>query len=277
MEFPPLPAGLTFERFPVLRKLKEKLIRGELSLDEVERELLNIVNEDDIFASAHEFQSIKTDEFETFKIEEIENENDTNRLNSFDSFLRIPDEPNIEDRGLESASTLEGKPRAVDNNGDVDDDVDDDDGDKNIEAKQPGLRIEPVVSNLSEQRLSNVEQMLETLMNQMNEFQSTTQRSNVSHVRAPPNRPLLVTTGTSMVSALSNSENFVDGNAIKHSDTRDREQLLQEIEDLKQQLMHVQQNPANYITTLNETTSTSTGIHRQKKKRKRKLMKKPWK
>lgn len=110
MEFPSLPPGMTFEGFPVLKKLKDKLDIGELSLDEVERELSNIVNEGDIFDSAHEFPSMKTDDFETFKIEEIENENDTNRSSSFDSFLRIPDEPNIVDQGLESVSTLGGKP-----------------------------------------------------------------------------------------------------------------------------------------------------------------------
>ncbi len=260
MKFPQLPLQyLNPELIPIIDDLKEKLQRGYLSLSEVEVELSKLtflaINEDEIFTTAHEFQSLR-------QIEETEDENCLDNSKSFesndDSFVKVPFESNIEDVGVESVSAVEEDTKV-----------------QSVELEGKPNSIEP---SSTEQRLVNVEQMLEKLMNHMNEQSSVNQPSNPSISRAQNVRPSLITSGTSMVSALTNSDNIADGSAaIKQNDTRDREQLLQEIDDLKRQLLYVQQNPQNYINTLNETTSTSTGIENQKKRKRKKLMKKPWK
>ena len=53
MPFPPLPSPLTFENTPELLDLKEKLEKGENSLEETELAIANIVqsveNEKEVF------------------------------------------------------------------------------------------------------------------------------------------------------------------------------------------------------------------------------------
>ncbi len=256
MEFPQVPQRLSFKRIPILQELRDKLQRGELSLNEVETELANLeFYQNEFFASANEFSSMKNEDLNTFKIEEIEEE-DQDMSQSFeandDSFVNVP---------IESVSSVQ-----------------EEEEEDNEAHPQPEPSPKAIESNSAEQRLEHVEQMLQTLMNQMNEQKSTNQESHTSAVRTPQIRPSLVSTGTSMVSALTNSDNIGDGGGgVKQNDTQERERLLQEIEYLKRQLAYAQQYPPNYVNALNETGSISTGVRQQKKKRKRKLIKKPWK
>ena len=275
MEFPPIPPTLQSTSRVQLRidELKGQLKGGEISFNECEIELsrLNFLSKDDIFASAHEFPSMKNEhnsfkievleegnDEHTFKNEETEEENDNEISQSFesndDSFVKVPVGSDIQHAGIESITTVQ------------------EEEDIEVNLSQPHSRT--ITSDSAEQRLIHVEQMLRKLMNQMNEQSSVNQIHHSSVIQDPPIR----SSGISMVSALTNSENIVDGGTLKRNDTRDREQLLQEIEDLKRQISYLHQNPPNYIDALNETESTSTGVIRQKqKKRKRKLLKKPWK
>jgi hypothetical protein len=126
-----------------------------------------------------------------------------------------------------------------------------------------------------EERISNIEHMLNTLMNQISDPNGFNRPRQDSMLRAPPVRPSLDTSGLSMISALSHPTNIADVEAGKQNNEKDMEDMRKEIENLKSQLTYAQSQSA-YIGSLDDTTSASTGIKQQKKKRKR-ILKKPWK
>ena len=231
MPFPPLPSPLTFENTPELLDLKEKLEKGENSLEETELAIANIVqsveNEKEVFSSALEFLSIKQDSKNLFfSINESDNENA--------HLSQMSDDGNMTE-ALNS------------NNNDS-----------------------------TEDRLVRVEQMLQTFMNQINIPSTFAQPRNTSIVRAPPIRPSLVNSATSMVSALSNSDYIVDEGIAKDNDMKEKDELRKEIEDLKRQLANAQKQPAHVLSS-DDASSNSADIERKKKKKIRKLLKKPWK
>ena len=125
----------------------------------------------------------------------------------------------------------------------------------------------------AEQRLAHVEGMLQMIMNQINDPHFFTQTPQTPLIRSQPTRPSLVTSGTSMISALSTSDNIADISIVKQNEEREKTEMQREIEELRRKLA-IAQNPA-YIGSLADTASASTGVQRAKKKRKR--LKKFWK
>ena len=127
-----------------------------------------------------------------------------------------------------------------------------------------------------EQRLGNVEHMLQALMNQISgpNPNSFHQHPQTSLIRAPPIRSSLVTSGTSMISALSNSDHV--SVVQRQNDSRDNDKLMIEIEHLKRQLEIAKQTNTFAGGGAESESTTSSARIRSKKKRKRKL-KKPWK
>ncbi len=241
MPFPPLPSPLTFEKAPELVKVKEQLSKGEISLEEAEASIITMAQsfaEKEKFSSAAELPSMKQRESN----------------NIFFSIYEGDDEHNqslfLEDSG------------------------DDADG--------SGADNETVL----EQRLGHVEHMLQSLMNQItpstfHQHQNQNQNQHQQHpqqtslIRAPPIRAsTLVTSGTSMISALSNSDH-VSAVQQQNDDTRDKDELMKEIDYLKRQLdIAKQTNTFTIRAEESESTISSSMIRAKKKKRK---LKKPWK
>lgn len=232
MPFPSLPSSLTFENTPELLDLKEKLDKGDISLEETEVAIAAILesieNEKEVFSSALEFSSIKEETNNPFfSICEVDNENA--------HLSHMSDDDNLTEAMRSDNNDLTG-----------------------------------------EDRLLRVEQILQTVMNQMNGPTTFAQTRNTPIIRAPPIRPSHGNSATSMVSALSTSDYIVDEGIAKESDTKEKDELRKEIEDLKRQLAYAQKQPT-YALSLDDTTSTSTNIDKKMKKKKRKLLKKPWK
>ena len=90
MPFPSLPASLSFDIIPELKKLKEKLELGEISLEDTEISIEKIVatleTEKGLYSSTNDFQPIKTQRTKQFfsAYEEAMNQN-TNSLYIIDS------------------------------------------------------------------------------------------------------------------------------------------------------------------------------------------------
>lgn len=283
--FPSYPSSLSCEAVPELLVLKEKFEKGILSLEDAESAIENMIqsheieqdnffsirgnvmmgeetynrpeNEKEFFYSVHEHSSSKrenTDQVDS-EIDLSSSGNASRQQSSHNPFLSI------------YHSTNKYSPASFSY-------VDESDvsSDKNTTASS-----KPADKNndLSELRLARLENMLQTLINQMNESSSSVQPRQSSLIRAPqPIGPALVTSGTSMVSALSNPDNFVEEGMIRDYQKQENDQLRKEIDDLKRQLAYAQ-NQVVHTNTLCDTTSTSTGVNNmmKKKKRSRKLLK----
>ena len=220
MSFPSLPPPLSFELPPELIMLKEKFERGEISLNDAEVAIRNIIelvqNEEGIFSSTRDISAVNNNSNTLINTDETEDDQTLILVDEKDNGTRIPQNKN------ESAV---------------------------------------------EQRLASVEHMLQVVMSQIRDPDYFVRSNQMAISHAPLVRPALVAAGTSMISALSTSDNIVDATTAKDSDKEENDLLKKEVEDLKRQLAHA------YVqngSTLDDATSTSTGINVAKKKRKRK-------
>jgi len=245
MPFPRLPSSLSVKDYPELDSLKDKLESGVVSFEVVDKAVKAFIelSENNRFVSAREFSSTQT-EPDTKECLSIKSAPDNDRFFS------------IYDTDYEARSSLFAD--------DPNDEGSLKDGNKdNIE-----------------QRLENLEDMLEALLQQVN-TQSPVQNSTfqsiceTSVIRAP----LLKSSGTSMISGLSSADNGVGDTAStmqNQNAANEKKELLSQIEELKRQLADAQRNPPHVRTWYDsESHSTSMKSDRGEKKRKRKLAK-PW-
>ncbi len=291
MPFPPLPPSLSFDTIPELINIKEMLEKGFMSLNDAELSIANLAEsaerKNELCSTAHEFTTQKQESNDTFieftsarEFTSLRQHNNNDFFQMYRPSLLEKSKSLIINENNDSCDTSARECPSLlqHNNNDFfqmyrSSSIE---KSKSLVINESNDACDTVENNssLAEQRLAHVEQMLQTILNQISHGpNSITQTHQSSQKRATPTRSSNFSSGLSMVSALSQSDNIIDDSSVGEKAMRENNELRKEIEALKLKLASVQyQQPP-----LDETMSTSVSPHRSKKKRKRKLMKKPWK